>query len=592
MYNTQEEIVISIYSSVPCGNFLSFYNSSGKVRESDLESYLGERKKAVVGWYRFRRHVPVYPSMRETAVHRNLKTIFSSNLPHGHECFIYGVLSSSCLQNFATHSFDYAFYIQISNTFFRPLAVKLLNLGDTKSHYRTGSVASAYMESSSFHSVLSSLWDFSSCWKTEDLIVHFHNKLRSKFDNLIEELAASDTVNASLECQIAELENEMHNLLTLRETLSSPAGSQTKSETTEEVNLSTVKKTDDKQGSSNNDVHTSDNSEDPLPSSPDHCADKAVSEHSGDKFETASEASEESVDKMLATCKSNEDSTNSPTEALSDSPNHSEDNLIVRIPLKNIGDFVENTSCVSSDSNQQSREKTFSQTYSDHPESSVPPEDKSFSFHAGGDTPKKSSLMLSQSSQLSKRHRLSSSKRNGDSSDMSESAKKRLCYGKYFYHEHGIKYRAINTSKASVGKRVRVVRRYRLPPNSGIDNKDVSASKEHYSANSETDVVQSFDEKADVHSNLSSDEKDGQQRQYSSSIGTSFDTDSSQQSTSPQEKRPSRPVIVFACPCNETTRTDERESDTLSQDSSSTHSIKSSEKEDSVPTSESSTKEL
>ncbi|XP_054707376.1 BRISC complex subunit Abraxas 2-like [Uloborus diversus] len=222
MYTTQEELVISIYSSVPSGGVQSFYNSSGHIRMADIESCLGERKASVVGWYKFRRHSPAYPSFHETLVHRELKKLFSSNFVHEDDCLIFGVLTSSNI-SFATHSFDYAFFVEelLSPRSFKNLTISLLNLGDTKGQYRMNSDASAYMESTSFNSVLSRTWDFNSCWQTEDQILEFHKRLRDKLDNLQEEMTLSDAYNASLEHEVKELNSKMQSLLSALELPSS-----------------------------------------------------------------------------------------------------------------------------------------------------------------------------------------------------------------------------------------------------------------------------------------------------------------------------------------------------------------------------------
>lgn len=57
----------------------------------------------------------MYPSVRESVLHENLRSVFGPELEMGSQYFVYAVLSSSNLPNFATHSYDYAFFTQRPN---------------------------------------------------------------------------------------------------------------------------------------------------------------------------------------------------------------------------------------------------------------------------------------------------------------------------------------------------------------------------------------------------------------------------------------------------------------------------------------------
>lgn len=224
MSNTQEDILISVCSSVPCGSFLSFYNNVGEIKRDDLEYNLGERAENIVGWYRFRRYSPMFPSLREQSTHRHLRDYFASNKSNvDTSYFVFGILSSSNLPSNATHSYDYGFFIQKRDGCFRDLPLTILNLGDTRNSYRSGSLALPFMNSSSFNSVLSSFWNFSPFFETEDQIHMFHQRLRTKLESLQEELAASDAVNASLEDDIKRISNEMQALLATQERMACDA---------------------------------------------------------------------------------------------------------------------------------------------------------------------------------------------------------------------------------------------------------------------------------------------------------------------------------------------------------------------------------
>ncbi|GIY86101.1 hypothetical protein CDAR_372291 [Caerostris darwini] len=211
MYNTEEDLIISIYSCVPCGSFLSFYDSCGNVDESAVRECLGERIDSVVGWYRYRRNVVAFPSAREMIVHRNLKQLFPENVFFNDENIIFAVFGSACYPSIATHTYDYAFYVQKAESF-RALHITLLNLGDTKTEYRGGSLSGSFINSNNFNSILEYPWDFSCCWQTEDAVQNMHRMLREKCDSLAEELAASESVNSIIEQEVQKLDSELQNL--------------------------------------------------------------------------------------------------------------------------------------------------------------------------------------------------------------------------------------------------------------------------------------------------------------------------------------------------------------------------------------------
>ncbi|GIY44738.1 hypothetical protein CEXT_558971 [Caerostris extrusa] len=211
MYSTEEDLIISIYSCVPCGSFLSFYDSCGNVDESAVRECLGERMDSVVGWYRYRRNIVAFPSAREMIVHRNLKQMFPENVFFNDENIIFAVFGSACYPSIATHTYDYAFYVQKAESF-RSLHITLLNLGDTKTEYRGGSLSGSFIDSNNFNSVLEYPWDFSCCWQTEDAVQNMHRMLREKFDSLAEELAASESVNSIIEQEVLKLDSELQSL--------------------------------------------------------------------------------------------------------------------------------------------------------------------------------------------------------------------------------------------------------------------------------------------------------------------------------------------------------------------------------------------
>lgn len=55
----------------------------------------------------------MFPSVREQSTHRHLRDLFNNwDRLVDTSYFVFGILSSSNLPNYATHSYDYGFFIQ------------------------------------------------------------------------------------------------------------------------------------------------------------------------------------------------------------------------------------------------------------------------------------------------------------------------------------------------------------------------------------------------------------------------------------------------------------------------------------------------
>ncbi|EDV22857.1 uncharacterized protein TRIADDRAFT_58498 [Trichoplax adhaerens] len=110
--------VTHITSFIPCQTQKCFYDGSGTAECSIIDKILAGHcsKKAIVGWYRFRRNTSLQISMREKQVHRNLLKVFNE---HNTTDFAFALFTHRSSDGHSTHSIDYAFYAA-QNTNLKP----------------------------------------------------------------------------------------------------------------------------------------------------------------------------------------------------------------------------------------------------------------------------------------------------------------------------------------------------------------------------------------------------------------------------------------------------------------------------------------
>ncbi|XP_042791948.1 BRCA1-A complex subunit Abraxas 1 isoform X2 [Panthera leo] len=192
---------IDIQKYIPCYQLFSFYNSSGELNEQALKKILSSVKKAVVGWYKFRRHSDQIMTFRERLLHKNLQKHLSSR-----ELVFLLLTPSIITESCSTHRLEHALYKPQKGVFHRiPLVVANLGMSEQLG-YKT---VSGSCESTGFSRAIKT---HSSEFFKEDGSLKEVHKINEMYASLQEELKSICKKVEHSERAVEKLLKDVHRL--------------------------------------------------------------------------------------------------------------------------------------------------------------------------------------------------------------------------------------------------------------------------------------------------------------------------------------------------------------------------------------------